>query len=229
MYKILIGIPAFNEASVIKNVLQKLPKKLKDIEQIEVIVVDDGSTDDTSKVVLERGFKVIRHLINLGLGASIGTLFTYARQYDFDILITLDGDGQHDPKDINKLIRPVIDKQADVVIGSRLIKEVVLMPFTRRIVNLVANLITYFLSGIYSTDSQSGFRVFSRKAINSIEIITQRMEVSSEIFREVKRHRLRYREIPIKTKYTNYSIGKGQKINNAVNIFYKLLIRSMRR
>lgn len=227
--QLLISIPAYNEGKVINKVLAKIPKKLNFINKLEVVVIDDGSVDDTSVIALNNGVLLVKHILNRGLGASLKTAFELAKKKQVDILITLDADGQHNPGDIRELIGPIIKKQADVVIGSRLLKGYESMPVSRRFINLLANGVTCLMSGIWSTDSQSGFRAFSKKAINRIELITQGMEVSSEIFREIKNNDLVYKEIPIKPIYTKYSLDKGQRLLNAPNVLYKLLIRIFRR
>lgn len=227
--KLLIAIPAFNEAGSIGKVLDKIPKRLTNVDSTEVVVVDDGSTDNTSLIVKKRKVRVIRHMINRGLGASLATAFEFAQRSNADILVTLDADGQHDPSDIKRIIRPIIEDQKDVVIGSRLVKSSKSMPKERRTINILANLVTFFLSGIWTSDSQSGFRAFSKKAIKKIRLITQRMEVSSEVFREINKNKLSYSEIAIKSIYTKYSLRKGQSTLNAPNVFWKLLINLARR
>lgn len=226
-YRLMVAIPAFNESKTIQEVIKKIPKRLPSIKSVKIVVIDDGSSDKTSFVSSKYKVRIVRHIINRGLGAALKTAFTIAKSSYTDILVTIDADGQHDPENIRRLIAPIINKRADVVIGSRL-KKNKHMPVERKIINYCANVATFFLTGIWSSDSQSGFRAFSRNAINKINLITQRMEVSSEIFGQVKKNKLRLKEVSINPIYTEYSLKKGQSITNAPNVFYKLLIRIFR-
>lgn len=221
--KVLIVIPAYNEEFMMGKVLNSLPKYIKGIGKIATVVINDGSKDNTSKIAQECKAVVISHVLNRGLGASLATGFAFAKKQNADIMVTFDADGQHRAEDIPRVIDPIVCGEADIVIGSRLIGNTN-MPISRRIINMLSNIMTFALFGIWTTDSQSGFRAFSKNAISKIYLRTQRMEVSSEIFKEIKRNRLSMREVAIPSIYTEYSLKKGQKITNAYNIFWKLIL-----
>jgi glycosyltransferase involved in cell wall biosynthesis len=222
--KLLVGIPAYNEAEMIGKVVTALPKTIRGIKEVDILVVDDGSTDNTRAIAKKHGAKVAVHLLNRGLGGALKTILGYAKETNYDLLVTFDADGQHEGQEIEKLINPIINNKADVVIGTRW-KNEGKKPIVRFVVNQLANVVTYLLFGMYSSDSQSGMRAFNRKAIGKINLQTDGMEVSSEFFREIYTHKLKYLEIPIKAIYTDYSKSKGQRITNAPNIFFKLLLR----
>lgn len=224
MGKNWIVIPAYNEEKTIGKVIDNLKKQgLKNI-----IVVDDGSADGTSNIAEKHKVKVYIHVINRGLGGALNTGISAALMNHADIIVTCDADGQHDPEDVKRVIEIIKKEKIDVVIGSRLINSKG-MPFFRKIGNFGLNIITYFLFGAYSTDTQSGLRGFSKNAAKKIEIKTNRMEVSSEIIKEINRNKLKLKEIPIKAIYTDYSIEKGQKNINAFKIIYKLMLRRIMR
>ncbi len=222
--KLAILIPAFNEEKMLGKVLKTLPKKLPGIKRREIIVVDDGSYDKTNRIARGSGVTVISHYLNRGLGGALGTGFEYAKENGFDVLVTFDADGQHNPADIASVIRPIVQKKADVVIGSRL-KNRKNMPMLRQIGIFGLNLITLFLFWVWTTDSQSGLRAFSKKAIKQIEIKSNKMEVSSEFFNEIQSHNLKFQEVPITSIYTRYSLSKGQKNVNVFRILSKLIYR----
>ncbi len=225
--RMLIGIPAYNEQRLIERVINTLPKKIEGIEKIDVLVVDDGSTDTTSQNAKMTGAKVLKHILNRGLGGALKTLFSYAKNENYDILVTFDADGQHNPSDIPKLIKPIIKSEKDVTVGSRwkLSKNI---PLSRLIINKFANIITFLLFSIWTTDSQSGLRAFNKKAIKLINLQSDGMEVSSEFFREIYRNKLAFREVPVEVKYTSYSQAKGQRLTNAPNVFFHLFMRLLR-
>lgn len=225
--KLVIVIPAFNEAAVIYKVLKSLPKKITGLGKIDVVVVDDGSTDDTIRQAQKARVNVARHGINRGVGAATKTGLAFAQRKKADIVVTIDADGQHDPGDLPKVIAPILQKKADVVIGTRF-KKIQKSPLDRLIINWFANLTTFFLFGVFSTDSQSGFRAFSQKALKLIDIKSDRMEFSSEILVEAKRNNLKVAEVPIKAIYTAYSRKKGQKNTNAIPILARFLVKLMR-
>lgn len=225
--KVLVIVPAFNESQVISKVIQSIPKKLKGISKLEVVLIDDGSKDRTISEAKKTGITIASHIINRGLGATIRTGFEIARQKGADIMVTFDGDGQHNPKDIQKLINPIIDKKADFIVGSRFIRNQQ-VPLDRFIINWIANFITFALYGVLSSDSQSGLRAFSKKAINKIDVKADKMDFSSELLLEAKRSNLVIREIPINAIYTIYSRKKGQKNINALPVFARLLIKILR-
>lgn len=225
--KLLIGIPAYNESEMIGKVLSSLPKTIKGIRDIDILVVDDGSIDSTASIAKKNGVYVAVHLLNRGLGGALKTIIEYAKEGKYDFLVTFDADGQHEAKEIKRLINPILNNQADVVIGSRWM-GVESKPIVRYVINQLANVMTYLIFGIYSSDSQSGLRAFNRKAIEKINLQTDGMEVSSEFFREINAHNLKYAEIPIKAIYTDYSKGKGQSISNAPNVFFQMLLRLFR-
>lgn len=225
--KVVIVVPAFNESAVIYRVLKSIPEKLSNVSEIETIVVNDGSLDRTASEARRAGVTVISHTINRGLGAAIKTGMVFARSAGADIVVTFDGDGQHDPKDIPKLISPILKKEADFVVGSRFTKNQKI-PADRLILNWLANFATFLLYGILSTDSQSGLRAFSKKALNLINFKADRMDFSSEILLEAKRNSLRIKEVPIRAIYTQYSRIKGQKSSNAFPIFFRFLVRLLR-
>ncbi|OGD56656.1 hypothetical protein A2V71_03500 [Candidatus Berkelbacteria bacterium RBG_13_40_8] len=222
--KLGILIPAYNEEKMLGKVLKTLPKKLPGIKRKEIIVIDDGSSDNTNKIACALDVTVICHYLNRGLGGALGTGFEYAKENDFDVLLTFDADGQHNPADIASVIRPIVLKKADVVVGSRL-KNKRGMPWYRRIGIFGLNLITLALFWVWTTDSQSGLRAFSKKAIKEIEIKSNRMEVSSEFFNEIQSHNLKFFEVPITSIYTRYSLSKGQKNVNVFRILSKLIYR----
>lgn len=224
----LVIIPAFNEASVIRHTLKELKRVTQKLSPCDILVVDDGSRDKTGIIAREVGVFVVRHKLNRGLGGALGTGLEFAKRGNYDVAVTFDADGQHYPEDIIKAIKPIEVNQADIVIGTRTKSREGHMPFDRRLLIWASNLVTWALFGIWTSDSQSGFRAFSHKAIVHLKLRTDRMEVASEIFAEAKKNKLRIREIPIKVIYTDYSRAKGQGNLNAINIFYKLLLRFVR-
>lgn len=219
--KLAVVIPAYNEERVIGNVLKEIPKGLSGINKIEVVVVDDGSADRTSKIARKSGATVLRHFVNRGLGGALGTGLTYAKENGFDLAVTMDADGQHNPTDLSKIIEPILMGEADFVIGTRLTNPDG-MPWYRIIGNWGLNLFTYMMYGVWTTDSQSGFRAFSKRALECVEIEMIGMEVSSGFFDAVSTHNLRYTEVPIIPIYTDYSLSKGQKNWNGFTILFRL-------
>lgn len=220
----MILIPAFNEEKVIGSVIETLPKNLPGINTIETVVVNDGSSDKTAQIAKEKGATVISHPINRGLGGALGTGFEYARRNNHDLLITFDADGQHNAENIKAVVKPLAEKKADVVIGSRLVNPKG-MPWYRIVGNFGLNLFTFLFYWVWTTDSQSGFRGFSRKAFQEIRIASDRMEVSSEFFHEIGRLQLRMIEVPITAIYTEYSLAKGQRNLNAFKIIFKVALK----
>ncbi|NMC36422.1 glycosyltransferase family 2 protein [Candidatus Beckwithbacteria bacterium] len=224
-----IILPAYNEAPVIVQVLNSLKKYCQTLKQyvIEIVVVNDGSKDQTAKLAQKSQVTVLSHILNRGLGAALATGLSYAKLHNFDIALTMDSDGQHDPRDIEKAIKPIVKNQADVVIGTRY-HDLKKVPIDRQFIMHTGSLLTWLFFGVWTTDSQSGFRVFSKKALQIIRLKTQGMEVSSEFFAEIKRHNLKLKEVPIRVIYTKYSRAKGQSNLNSVNVGLKLLLRLFR-
>lgn len=229
MKSLCIVLPAFNEAAVIKRVLAGVQQEVERLSgwRTEIVVVDDGSTDRTGNQATQAGSVVLRHVLNRGLGGALSTGMAYAKKRGAQAMVTMDGDGQHDPKDIKTMLEPLVQNQADVVIGSRMLGQKG-MPWDRRLINWTSNWITFLLFQVWTTDSQSGFRAFNRKAMEKISIRTKEMEVSSELFAEIKRNKLRYCEVPITVIYTDYSRSKGQGNLNGLRILLKLILRLFR-
>ncbi len=220
--EVCIVLPAYNEARSLPKVIRNLQKH----NYTNIIVVDDGSKDETYKVAQETGVSVFQHLTNKGLGTALKTGIKAGLRTSASYIVTFDSDGQHDPKDIKKVIKPLHDDDADVVIGSRLMNPEG-MPLIRRFGNWAFNIITYVLFRVWTTDSQSGLRAFNRTAAEHIDIKTTRMEVSSEIISEVGRHNLRFTEVPIQAIYTDYSRARGQSSLNGFNILFKLILKRL--
>jgi len=217
----LVVIPAYNEEKTISEVVKNLKRF-----GYEVLVVDDGSTDQTAKIAEEAGAIVLRHLINLGSGAAIKTGLDFALERKTEIIVTFDADGQHYAEDIIKVVQPIKSNQAEVVVGSRFKKQQKI-PLARRLMNWLANLITLFLFGLWVSDSQSGFKAFSRKALEEIEIKARKFDWSSEIVAELKSKKIKFLEVPIGVKYSDYSLSKGQNFFVGLKTFFRLLLKKL--
>lgn len=222
--KILIIVPAFNEEKTILSVI----KDLFFYGYKNIVLIDDGSLDGTAEVAKNTKIKILRHIINRGLGAALGTGFKYAKDNNYDIAVTFDSDGQHKASDLKKLLNPIIENKADVVIGNRMSFYKKEMPLDRLIINYLADLLTFLLYGVWMTDSQSGLRAFNKKAVGCIKILTEKMEVSSEFLKEIKKNNLRLAEVPIRPVYTDYSRRSGQNNLNAVAVGFKMFLRLFR-
>ena len=211
--KIIVGIPAFNEEKNIAVVITQL-KKIVD----KIIVCNDGSTDLTSKIAEELGVIVINHEKNLGYGAAIRSIFLKSRDLDGDILVTFDADGQHRVDDINKVINPIINGKSDLVIGSRFLdeseKEV---PQYRKVGIKVITKITNATIKKQLTDSQSGFRAYSKKVLTELNPSDAGMGISTEILIKASSKNFRISEVPIKITYsgdtsTHNPISQGSSV-----------------
>lgn len=221
--KVAIIVPAFNEATVIASCLENLRTTLtKNKIKADLVVVDDGSSDNTGVKARAHTDYLLTHSRNCGLGAALATGIEFAKRQNYDYCVTFDSDGQHDPGDIGKALDQ-LKSGYDVVIGSRFIGTHSGMPPSRRIILFLGNLITFIFFGVWTSDSQSGFRGLSKRAIQSLNLRSNRMEVSSEFFGEIHRLGLKFTEIPIHIKYTAYSLKKGQKNSQSARVLLKLL------
>lgn len=217
-----IVIPAYNEAAVIASVIDEIRRA----GYQNILVVDDGSTDTTFLIAKNSGVVAVRHEINRGKGAATKTGIEATKSFGADIIITMDGDGQHDPEDIRKLVNPIRNGKAEVVLGSRLIHPEG-MPWYKIVHNRIGNLITWWLFGLHVTDSQSGFRAYSRHAAELINTRYDRYEYESEVIREIYVYRLRHVEVPVAVRYTEYSMNKSAKQNlaNGIKTVYKMFLK----
>jgi len=192
-----VGIPAFNEEKNIAAIITKLA----DITDT-IIVCNDGSSDLTSDIAEKMGAFVINHEKNLGYGAAIRSIFLKAKELDGDILVTFDADGQHRIEDIEKVTKPIIDQEVDLVIGSRFLdeseKEV---PRYRKVGIKVITKITNASIKKQLTDSQSGFRAYSKKVLNELNPSELGMGISTEILIKASSKNFRITEVPIKILY----------------------------
>jgi UDP-N-acetylglucosamine---dolichyl-phosphate N-acetylglucosaminyltransferase len=219
--KCFVILPIYNEDKIIEEVIRDVKK----CDFNNIIIVDDGSTDNTDNIL--RKYKkliTLKHLINRGKGAAIKTGMEAAKLLGADSVVTMDGDGQHNPEEIYKMAE-YIDSGYDVVLGIRT-KNKEVMPANKKFFNFFGNFFTWIIYGLWVNDSQSGFRAYSKKAIQLIDTKNDRYEYDSEIIKEISWHKLKFIEIPIEVRYTNYSMGKIQKQNfkNGIKTLIKMLI-----
>jgi glycosyltransferase involved in cell wall biosynthesis len=192
----LACIPAYNEESTIQDVIKRSSPHVD-----KVIVCDDGSTDNTAKLATESGAIVIAHNTNQGYGAAISTLFDYARKQNAQIMITLDGDGQHSPDQIPILLDAITSHNVDVVIGSRFLDgNTKASSYRKTGIKIITSAANYG-TGFKVTDSQSGFRAYSKNAIDAIHPTEQSMSVSTEILFKISNKGLSLAEVPITISY----------------------------
>lgn len=194
--KLVIGIPAYNEEKNIGKILMML-KPITDT----IIVCDDGSSDLTSEIAEKFGAIVVKHQRNLGYGGAIRSIFTKAREISADILVTFDADGQHRVEDIRPVIQPILDKKADIVIGSRFLNNSSQMPKYRKIGIKAITSITSISTQKNITDSQSGFRAYSKDVLDQIEPSEYGMGVSTEILIKSSKKGFKIEEVPIVVLY----------------------------
>ncbi len=193
--KTLIVIPAYNEELTIGSVVA-LARKYGD-----VLVVDDGSGDRTSEIAREGGATVIRHSTNRGKGAALKTGFEYALSREYDVVVTIDADGQHNPDEIPLLLEPIIKGEADLVIGSRYLngskKEI---PLYRRLGLWVLNKSTKVASNV-DVDSQSGFRALNRRALERLDLKGEGYSIETDMIVKASERGIRLMEVPISVRY----------------------------
>lgn len=223
--RVCVILPAYNEALVIKQVIKNIILQLnKTGYEFEVVVINDGSKDNTSREALSAKAMVINHILNTGAGGATATGLSYAERNNFDLAVTMDADGQHDIEDVICGLDLMQKSNTDLLIGSRLIDKTG-MSRVKVIGNKGLSFITMILFGIKSTDSQSGLRIFSRSALEQLRWKTSGYEFCSEMLWRAKQLNLKIDEYPIKAIYTDYSISKGQNNWNAINIIKSLLRR----
>ncbi len=194
--KIVVLIPAYNEERFIGSVVLQTLKYVDD-----VIVIDDGSTDKTAEIANAAGAIVLKHETNFGKGIALNTGFEYARLLDPDVVITFDGDYQHLPEELMSVAIPIIHNEADIVVGSRYIGDASDVPLQRIIGHWGFTTLTNVLSGTSLTDSQSGFRAFSKTALLALTFSSKSFSVESEMQFLAKDQKLRVVEVPITIKY----------------------------
>ena len=216
---VCVVIPAFNEAPVIAAVVADVRARYPN-----VVVVDDCSSDDTGALALSAGAIVLRHAINLGQGAALQTGIRYAIERRAPFIVTFDGDGQHRVDDIAALCERQRETGADVVIGSRFLGAPQQIPRLRRLLLRAAVVATRLNTGMRLSDTHNGLRLFTRHAAKAIGIRQNGMAHASEIIEQIRASRLSVAECPVTVLYTEYSLRKGQRLSNAVNILAELFV-----
>ena len=195
--KITIGIPAYNEEKNIASIIIKL-KKITD----SIIVCDDGSSDMTAEISKNLGATVISHKKNMGYGVAINSIFQKAKELNIDLLVTFDADGQHRVEDIEKVVEPIKNNTADLVIGSRFLDKKSNVPNYRKIGIKVITKITNVSIKKKLTDSQSGFRAYNKQVLSQISPSDIGMGISTEILIKSSSKGLRIMEVPVTILYS---------------------------
>ncbi len=194
--KLSIIIPAYNEEKTIASVIDTIPKEFSSIDMVEVIVIDDGSTDKTVEIAKKCGAKVFSFKKNQGLAKAISFGFSKCIENDSDIMIILDADNQYDSTEIPLILKPIIEKKADVVLGDRQVKKLDHMSYQKKIGNQIASKVLSKIIGIPISDGQTGFRAFNRESIKRIHLFSN-YTYTQETIMQAKFKNLKIVEVPI--------------------------------
>lgn len=221
--RVFIIVPAFNEAKTIRPVVDRLVATLH-----HVVVVDDGSTDETWRLLEGTSAFLLRHHINRGQGAAIQTGIRFALLRGADIVVTFDSDDQHDPDDIDAIIAPIRRGECDIALGSRFLGHTENMPVSRKLVLKAGIIFTRIVSRVRVTDVHNGLRAMSREAADALHITMDRMAHASEILDQIAHHQWRYKEVPVTIRYSAHSLAKGQTSWNSLRIAAQVLMERLR-
>jgi glycosyltransferase involved in cell wall biosynthesis len=219
--RVLVGIPCYNEEVAIGSIVLRASQYAD-----EVVVIDDGSDDKTVEVARLAGAHVLVHDENLGKGAALRSFFQYAMRSGADVVVIIDGDGQHDPDDIPKLIKPILLDEADVVNGSRYVRGITKdTPRYRRFGQVFLDRVTHWglSDDIAITDTQSGFRAFSMKSIPFFKFSSDELAIDSEMLIDASKAKLRIQEVGVEVRY---DVGRSSK--NPVSHGVQVLVGVMR-
>jgi len=214
-----VVVPAYNEAGVIREVVDVLCTRFRN-----VVVVNDGSRDETGEMLRKTGATVLTHAVNLGQGAALQTGISYALLKRAEYIITFDADGQHRIEDALAMLEEIRKGHCDVMCGSRFLGHTENMPASRRLLLKLAVLFGNLTTRTRLTDAHNGLRVLSRKAAATLDIMQSGMAHASEIIERLAHAGLVLREWPVTIKYTEYSLRKGQSAGNAINILIDLAV-----
>lgn len=222
--KVIAGIPAYNQENNISEVIRKASKYVD-----EVIVADDGSTDNTARVAEAAGAIVIRSEFNQGAGHATKTCFRVAKERDADVLVTLDSDGQHNAEELPRVLAPVIERVADLVIGSRFLDDNYNIPRYRRFgINVITSLLN-IASEVKVSDSQSCFRSYNRKALSCLNITEKGFAFSIELLVQARRKGLAITEVPISCVYHSASHTRNPVVHGVGVALAVVRLRLMNR
>jgi polyprenyl-phospho-N-acetylgalactosaminyl synthase len=218
--RVFVVIAAYNESAAIRRVTDQVVARYP-----YTVVVDDGSTDNTSAHLVGSNVFLLRHMINRGQGAALQTGIQFSLLHGADIIVTFDADGQHDVGDISALVEPILRGECDVTFGSRFLGHAHNIPFSREITLKAGVLFTRLVSRVSVTDIHNGLRAFSRQAASSLRIRMDRMAHASEVLDQVKVAGWRYREVRVNIYYSDESLRKGQSSWSALKIASQLLLK----
>jgi glycosyltransferase involved in cell wall biosynthesis len=228
--KLLVIIPAFNEEEKIGEVIQNIPGKIKEISKIQILVIDDGSTDQTTRIASGLGAEVIKHHYNMGIGAAFSTGLQYALDNNFDLMVNIDGDSQFNPKDIPRLLEPILNDNFDFVTASRFIDKDYFpkMPLVKFWGNKLMSILISKIVGKRYYDVSCGFRAYSKKALLSLNLHGS-FTYTHELFIDLSFKRLNIVEIPIKVKYFPSRVSKisSNLFSYGINTF-KIILETYR-
>jgi len=209
--KLLIMIPAYNEEKTIGKVIEEIPRKIEGIDSVEVLVIDDGSTDRTAEFAKKAGADyILIHKKNLGLARTFKDGLDFSLALKADIIVNIDADAQYNAREIPKLIKPILNGEADMVLGDRCIEKLDHMPKSKKIGNKIASWVTRKLSGLPIRDAQTGFRAFSREAALKLNILGEYTYTQETIIQAAKKG-LKIVEIPVEFRRRE---GKSRLISS---------------
>jgi len=214
---IVAAIPALNEEKTIAKVLAKARRNVD-----KIVVCDDGSTDMTGEIAEAMGARVLRHERSMGYGAALSTLFREALRLGGDYVVLLDADGQHNPDDIPKLIKPLLDDEADMVIGSRFKGDEKRMPMARRLGIEVITEFSNETTGLEVSDAQSGFRALRTSVLKDLMPAEQGMGASVEILMKARERGLRVAEVPVKVDYAGLETSSENPLLHGIDVLASL-------
>jgi polyprenyl-phospho-N-acetylgalactosaminyl synthase len=221
---IIVIVPVYNESGIIEHVVRDLM-----LRGYKIIVVDDGSNDDSFKKICQFPVSIIHHSFNLGQGAALQTGMEMAKRMDADIVVHFDGDGQHSSVDIERIIKPLLTDESDIVFGSRFLNKQGLnaIPYLRKILLQLARFVDWLFTGVLLSDAHNGLRALNRKSLEKITILENGMAHATEIIIQSRKHHLRHMEVPVTIHYTPYSQRKGQSPWNALHILMSLIFKKL--
>jgi polyprenyl-phospho-N-acetylgalactosaminyl synthase len=217
---VFVIIPVYNEERMIGTVVDSLKTKFTNI-----VCVDDGSSDKSLAIIKSKNVHTLKHLINLGQGASLQTGIDFAILNGARYFLTFDSDGQHNLKDSLQMIRLIKKTNFDVILGSRFLnnQHQKKIPFLRKLILKIAIKLSNFFSNINLTDTHNGLRVFNLKFAKKLEIKLNRMSHPSDILKNISKNKFKFKEYSSKIIYSDYSISKGQKNINSFNILFDMI------